>query len=138
MTRKEKSCGGVIIKDGEVLVVWQSNEEERIIAFPKGHMEPGETEIETAKREILEETGVEAELDEAKRIELYYYIEKLDIDKTVVLFIGKPVGETKIRPQEGEINEVMWMKIADVEDALVRDAWKDAWKKARKMIEEEK
>ncbi len=30
--------------------------------FPKGHIDPGETEEATARREVAEETGVEAEI----------------------------------------------------------------------------
>ena len=137
--KKEKSCGGVIIDDGKVLVVWQSNEENEIVGFPKGHVESGETEIDTAKREILEETGINTELDATKRVELFYHIDDqdMDIEKTVVLFAGSPVGGIDTTPQAGEIEEAKWIEIADVEEALVRDVWKDAWRKMREMIEEE-
>ena len=138
MTKKEKSCGGVIVKDGKVLVVHQSNETNEIVCFPKGHEEAGETEVETAEREIFEETGIKTKLDRKKRVELFYHIEADDIDKTVVLFVGEPVGKTNTTPQEGEIEEVKWMEINKVEDALVRKAWKEAWEKAKKMIDEAK
>lgn len=135
--KKEKCCGGIIIKEKKVLVVWQSNEINEICCFPKGHMEQGETEIETAEREIMEETGIRAELDESKRVELFYHIEPDNIDKTVVLFVGKPIGGAETTPQEGEINEAKWVIMEEVENVLVRDAWKNAWREARKMIKEE-
>ena len=132
MARKEKSCGGVIAEGGKVLMVLQTN---GTFAFPKGHMEAGETEVETAMREILEETGVEAELDEKKRVELNYYIEDLDIDKDVVVFVGKPVGGIEVRPQEGEIEKVEWVEIPEVEGKLTYPEWKDAWQEIRGLIE---
>ena len=58
----EKSCGFVVCRmEGQqpcYLLIRAHNGE---WGFPKGHMEPGETEIDTAHRELLEETGVTAE-----------------------------------------------------------------------------
>ena len=51
---KEKSCGAVIFrkqKELEVLIVRQN---EGHWCFPKGHVEKGESEQETAAREVLE------------------------------------------------------------------------------------
>ncbi len=134
MARKEKSCGGVIVEGGQVLMVLQEND--GFCGFPKGHMEPGETEIETAKREILEETGVETELDVSKRVEVFYHIDADNIDKTVILFAGKPINGTDITPQAGEIKEVKWIEASGVDDVLTRDSWKKAWHKMKEMIEE--
>ena len=50
----EKSCGAIIFNDGKVLVVKQTS---GFYGFPKGHVEIGETEKETAIRETKEETG---------------------------------------------------------------------------------
>ena len=129
--KKEKSCGGVIVEGGKVLMVSQEN---GVFAFPKGHVENDETEIETATREIIEETAVETELDEKKRVEINYYIADKNIDKTVVLFVGKPVGSLDVRAQEGEISAAMWVEIPEVESKLQFAEWKDAWKKIKKMI----
>jgi len=55
----ERSCGGVIFKkDGNAVKYLIIRSLEGIYGFPKGHMESGETEEETAKREIREEVGV--------------------------------------------------------------------------------
>ncbi len=54
-----KQAGGVVLM-GDQVVLRRTPKGEYL--FPKGHMEPGETEEETACREVAEETGVEAEI----------------------------------------------------------------------------
>ena len=50
------SAGGVVLnKKGEVLVVNQNNDS---WSLPKGKVESGEEILDTAKREIAEESGV--------------------------------------------------------------------------------
>ena len=61
---REHSCGAVVFtrKGGQVFYV-VVQEQSGAYSFPKGHMEGNETELETAQREIFEETGVTAEAD---------------------------------------------------------------------------
>ena len=54
--KKEKSCGCIIIKDDEVLLIKHNKGH---WDFPKGHMEEGETEKQTAVREVKEETHMD-------------------------------------------------------------------------------
>lgn len=133
MTKQEKCCGGVIIKDGKVLIVHQDNQ---VSVFPKGHVEKGESEIETAKREIFEETGVIAKLDKKFRYEFGYHIEEGDIDKTVVLFLGTVSASEakKIRAQEGEIKEVLWVPIDEVDNILQFPEWKEVWRRIKEDL----
>ena len=57
--RKEKSCGALVVRRGaespEILLIKHNGGH---WAFPKGHVEAGETEEETALREVQEETGL--------------------------------------------------------------------------------
>lgn len=54
---KTESVGGVVLNnEGKVLVVDQSGTS---WSLPKGHVEEGEDKIETAQREIYEESGVQ-------------------------------------------------------------------------------
>jgi 8-oxo-dGTP diphosphatase len=54
--RRTISAGGVVVnRRGQVLVVSQRG---RAWSLPKGHVDPGETLLEAAVREIHEETGV--------------------------------------------------------------------------------
>ena len=66
----EKSCGAIIIykaneNNHKVLLV--KNHNGRYWSFPKGHVEKGETEQQTAIREIKEETGLDVEIVDSFR-----------------------------------------------------------------------
>ncbi len=54
-----KQAGGVVLMGHQVVLRRTARGE---YLFPKGHIDPGETEEETARREVAEETGVEAEI----------------------------------------------------------------------------
>ena len=54
--RKTKSAGGVVVNsEGKVLMVNQNADS---WSLPKGHIEAGESALEAAKREVVEESGV--------------------------------------------------------------------------------
>lgn len=129
--RKETSCGTVIIKDKKVLLLFQNN---GFWSFPKGHIEPGESEIETAKRETKEETGLDVEIFPEKRFLLNYYIEELDIDKYVVLFLAKIIDDKIFERQETEIEEMRWVPISEVENYFSRDPWRKVWEEILEEI----
>ena len=85
----EHSCGAVLyqLKNGEpyyILVEGSSG-----FGFPKGHMEANESEIQTAVREIWEETGVHAVVDQSfcRSVE-YPVLKKKDTCKKITFFIA--------------------------------------------------
>ena len=57
------SCGGVVIYRGKILALYKSykNRYEGWV-LPKGTVEPGETHIQTALREVQEESGVKGRI----------------------------------------------------------------------------
>jgi len=82
----EKSCGAVIFRRTDVWnVLLIRHNKGRHVSFPKGHVEPGETESQTAEREILEETGLRVRVDKRFRAENRYNI-RPDTQKLVVIF----------------------------------------------------
>ena len=113
----EKSCGAVIFRkaaDWNVLLIRHTKG--RHISFPKGHVEPGETESQTAEREVLEETGLRVRVDRRFRAENRYNI-RPDTQKLVVIFAAL-TELADITPQPEEIAEAFWMPIAQANDYL--------------------
>ncbi len=122
--KKEKSCGCIIINNGKVLLVYEKNR--NFWGFPKGHMEEGETEIETALREVKEEVGLDVEIDLEKRYTLNYIIRD-EIDKTTVLYIAKTKNE-EIVMQENEIENAKWCSFEEAIDTLTFEDWKEMFR----------
>ena len=104
----EYSCGAVVFtrREGQLLFVIVQ-EQPGSYSFPKGHMEGGETEIETARREIFEETGLQvAFLEGFYQREEYHLSEKPGTWKRVTYFLAE-FGDEVLHPQEGEIRRIL-------------------------------
>ena len=130
----EKSCGGIVYRkyhgNTEILLIKHINSGHW--SFPKGHVEQGETEVETAMREIKEETGIDVMIDPTFR-ELVTYSPKKDTQKVVVYFIAKAKGGLLV-PQENEIAEVKWVEINLASELLAYDNDRCIVNKAKKFI----
>lgn len=103
----EYSCGAVVFTriGGEThyLLVRQTGQREGCHGFPKGHMEPGETEEQTALREIYEEVGLRVRLLEGFRSVTEYPLPLLpDTRKRVTFFLAEYEDQT-ITIQETEV-----------------------------------
>lgn len=130
----EKSCGAVVYRryhgNLEILLIKHINSGHW--SFPKGHVEAGETEVETARREIKEETGIDVIIDPTFR-EIVTYSPKKDTQKDVVYFIAKAKNYDCVR-QETEIAEVKWVDAGCADSVLTYDNDKCIIAKARKVI----
>lgn len=115
----QKSCGAVIYRreaeSGKIEYLLLKQRKSGTWSFPKGHMERGESERETALREIYEETGLTLTLHENFRETVSYVISDLII-KTNVFFIAENFAESFAKPviPPAEISEYRW---ADADEA---------------------
>ena len=113
----EKSCGAVIFRKTDVWnVLLIRHTKGRHVSFPKGHVEPGETESQTAEREVLEETGLRVRVDRRFRAENRYNI-RPDIQKLVVIFAAT-TEQAQITPQPEEIAEAFWLPVEQAAERL--------------------
>ena len=127
---KEKSCGCIVIDNGKVLLIQHLKGHWDI---PKGHMEAGETEQETALREVKEETGVDVEVISDKRYTLEYTVENGNL-KEVIYFIAKKIGGEE-KAQETEVSEIRWLAFDEAVEMLTYDNSKELLRKAINFIE---
>ena len=115
-----KSCGVLPWRENqgqkEYLIVFESFS--KCWSLPKGHMEAGETEEETALRELQEETGLTATLDLQRRATIEYPISPFG-RKRVVFFSGKVDGSLQLR--EGETEGFKWVTAEELGDYLFPD-----------------
>ena len=125
--RKEKACGCIIIENNKVLLIQQN---EGHWGFPKGHVEAGETEIETAIREVKEETNIDVIPDESKRYE-QEYVMKNGILKQVVFFLAKSTS-SEIKAQECEIKNIKWFNFEDAFSIITFENTKNLLKQVLK------
>ena len=119
----EKSCGAIVYRKfhgtTELLLIKNQNGGHGHWSFPKGHMEAGETEADTAVREIKEETGIDVLLDTSFR-QVITYTPKKDITKDVVYFLAKATSYD-YTPQEEEIARIKWVEINHASTILTYD-----------------
>ena len=123
--KKEKSCGCVVFDGDKVLLIkhnaghWD---------LPKGHIEEGETEVETAIREVKEETNVDVEVNENYRYTTEYSPME-DVWKEVVYFIATKKSDNLI-PQEEEVQIVEWVELNEAIKKVTFDNTRDILKRA--------
>ena len=130
----EKSCGAIVFRKyhGNVELLLIKHSLAGHWSFPKGHVEAGETEKETAHREVLEETGIEVELSDLFR-EVVTYSPKKDVMKDVIYFLGKAKNFDYV-PQEEEIAQIKWVEINLAMSFLTYDNDKQLVSKAKPLI----
>ena len=116
-----KSCGVIPFRrkgaEREFLILLQTN---RCWSFPKGHMDAGETETDTALRELFEETGLTARLVPGARAVSEYDIPPRT-RKQVVLFLGEVHGD--VIPQETEVVNYRWVPAEELGNYLLPDTY---------------
>lgn len=108
----EKSCGAVVFYRGRqnnVNLLLVKNNNGRYWSFPKGHIEDGENEKETAVREIKEETNLDVEICGNFR-EISEYCPFGKIRKRVVFFLAQAFTDN-VQIQESEIDSYIWVDI---------------------------
>lgn len=85
-------------------------------SFPKGHSESSESPLQTAKRELFEETGlsITRQLYTQPIYESYHFQKEGEtIDKTVSYFIAEVSGD--LRLQTEELSDFAWVPLQDAE-----------------------
>lgn len=108
---KEKSCGALVYckRDDKTQILLIKHKQGGHWSFPKGHVEQDETEMQTAMREVGEETGLSIQILDNFRQQVNYS-PRPGISKDVVYFLGYAANTRTVR-QESEISELRWVDL---------------------------
>lgn len=122
---KEKSCGGVIYRTvggtrEYFILLNKKNDAKGHWGFPKGHVEHGENEYETASREIFEETGLLVVFSGNTRA-VSHYSPKPGVEKDAVYFAAVVRDNQTVRLQKEEVADYKWCTFSEAKDLLTHD-----------------
>jgi ADP-ribose pyrophosphatase YjhB (NUDIX family) len=116
--KRAESFGGVVVRPldtgHEVALIRTKNMKGRQVwTLPKGTAEEGETREQTALREVLEETGIEAEIIEPLEDITYWFVvaaERSRFRKTVRYYLMRATGGDPSR-HDDEVDEVRFVPV---------------------------
>jgi 8-oxo-dGTP pyrophosphatase MutT (NUDIX family) len=134
---REVSAGGVVVRDGSCVVIVPTRraaDGRRVLALPKGHVDPGETPEATALREVREEAGVDATLREKLGEVRYFYTRGGQRIAKVVSFFLLDYAAGEVEDHDHEVEEARWMPLAEAVTALTYRGERDMAALARQRL----
>lgn len=133
----EISCGAIVFtrKNNNIMYVIIKSTEGNY-GFPKGHIENNESYYETAKREIMEEVGLNVEINtDFQTTEEYLLPNKKGITKKNIYFISE-YSNQELSFQKEELVGAFLMSFEDAMKVFQFESLKRILKEANDFINE--
>jgi 8-oxo-dGTP pyrophosphatase MutT (NUDIX family) len=139
--KREVSAGGVVLREGCVLVIVPARraaDGSLVLGLPKGHLDGEETAEQAATREVLEETGVRAELVQPLGEVRYWYVrEGRRISKSVHFFLFSYL-DGDVADHDDEVLEARWLTVEQAREELTYPGERGMLERALAIAAEER
>ncbi|MEA2428974.1 MAG: hypothetical protein QOF37_2602 [Thermoleophilaceae bacterium] len=125
---REFSAGGVVVRRmrGKHYVAAVRVKNGTVLALPKGHIEPGESAADAARREVREEAGIEGELQEKLGDVKYWYARGGErVFKVVSFFLLRYRSGSVRNYQREEVDGAEWLPLEEAPRLLAYRGEKD-------------
>ncbi|HEY4278140.1 MAG TPA: NUDIX hydrolase [Conexibacter sp.] len=138
---RELSAGGVVVRDGEVIVIVPTRrgaQGQSVLGLPKGHVDPGETAEQAATREVREEAGVDADLvQRLGDVRYFYQRDGRRIFKMVRFYLFAYRSGT-LEDHDDEVEEARWMPFDEAVAALSYKGEREMVQRAQSAISKDR
>jgi 8-oxo-dGTP diphosphatase len=141
-TRSERSAGGVVYRrEGEglevALAARRTRRGELAWGLAKGQIEPEEDPAETALREVQEETGLEAEIeDDLGEISYFFVWEGERVRKSVRFYLMRATGGDVSR-HDHEMEDVQWFPLREALRKASFKTEREVLERAAKLVRDD-
>jgi 8-oxo-dGTP pyrophosphatase MutT (NUDIX family) len=133
----EWSAGGVVVRGTECVVIVPTRRAAngaKVLALPKGHVDPGETPLQAAAREVREEAGVDtAPMGELGAVRYWYMRDGRRIAKQVDFFLFSYAGGD-VEDHDHEVEQATWMPLQEAMEQLTYDGEREMAARALSKI----
>ena len=119
-----------------IVPVRQAPDGSRVLALPKGHIDPGESALSAAQREVREEAGVATEpLHELGEARYWYRRDGRTISKSVSFYLLSYVGGDP-EDHDDEVEEARWIGLREAQKQLTHASEREMVARAAAYLEE--
>lgn len=115
MRATDLTVAALVERDGRFLIIEETVGGQRVLTQPGGHIEPGESPEDAARREVLEEAACDVRIRGLIGAYMWSHAER-EQDYLRIVFLADLVAANG-RPAEPGVHAVHWMTYGDIDAA---------------------
>jgi phosphatase NudJ len=109
----------IVVRDGDRFLLVQESKPEQPWYIPAGRVEAGESLLEAAERETLEESGVQVEIERVIRVDHTPFPE--NVARVRVYLVARPAGDKSPKTESDEDSlQAAWFTLEQMKELNLR------------------
>lgn len=121
---RRMAVGAVVLnKEGRVLLVFNRGHGRSHWSLPKGSCEDGEALLQTLRREVKEETGLDVELAELAFVTEWFVASKQEWYLQFYFHVRVVAGEAAVQEADEDVTQVKWVAPREIRQHMNYRPW---------------